>query len=346
MSRVALKRVSGDPGMGQDLPARPVEALAPEGSRATGLRRAAKQEACWGRDQIRTRAFRKWFGKSQVVDANGDPLVVYHGTVRTMTAFDASKADPENNLGCGFYFSSSLRDVEANYLGDGKDLKSKLDRMAEWLGDQQDLDQASPRVRREAMARLGVEHLGAVMPVYLSIQNPLRIGGDRETVLTYNPWGEFEEGEDGDMEWHGAVPGDSTLLAFLDHLASIASNHGLDIDTTREQLNSEAGEGGGEIRASRIIEIIEENQELIDSHDDSGNMLKSELIRQAFEAIGFDGVIDMSVYWKFGEGMGRGAGLPGMDEGVVHYIVFSPTQVKSATGNCGTFSPENPDLRG
>jgi hypothetical protein len=28
------------------------------------------------------------------------------------------------------------------------------------------------------------------------------------------------------------------------------------------------------------------------------------------------------------------------------YVVFSPTQIKSATGNSGAFSPTNPDIRG
>jgi hypothetical protein len=30
---------------------------------------------------------------------------------------------------------------------------------------------------------------------------------------------------------------------------------------------------------------------------------------------------------------------------LTHYIVFDPTQIKSATGNLGTFCPDNPDIR-
>jgi hypothetical protein len=40
-----------------------------------------------GSKQTDSDAFRKWFGKSAVVDANGDPLVVYHGTSDDFTVF-------------------------------------------------------------------------------------------------------------------------------------------------------------------------------------------------------------------------------------------------------------------
>lgn len=39
-------------------------------------------------DQTETPAFRKWFGASKVVDADGKPLVVYHGTDKDFEQFD------------------------------------------------------------------------------------------------------------------------------------------------------------------------------------------------------------------------------------------------------------------
>lgn len=48
-------------------------------------------------------AFYAWFGDSKVVDANGDPRVVYHGTRENITAFDPSKS----RFSGGMYFSSS-----------------------------------------------------------------------------------------------------------------------------------------------------------------------------------------------------------------------------------------------
>ena len=52
---------------------------------------------------------RQWMGRSAVVDYNGDPQLVYHGTVATFNKFDlrksGSKTDP-GMLGKGIYFGS------------------------------------------------------------------------------------------------------------------------------------------------------------------------------------------------------------------------------------------------
>jgi hypothetical protein len=52
-----------------------------------------------------TDAFKAWFGKSAVVDADGQPLKVYHGTSYEFDNFDVSKADEDALLGKGIYFS-------------------------------------------------------------------------------------------------------------------------------------------------------------------------------------------------------------------------------------------------
>lgn len=59
--------------------------------------------------------FKKWFGNSKVVDAKGDPLVVYHGTLRDFAAFDksASKGSSVPNATdyLGIFFSTSASDA-------------------------------------------------------------------------------------------------------------------------------------------------------------------------------------------------------------------------------------------
>ena len=66
-------------------------------------------------------AFRRWFGKSKVVDAAGEPLVVYHGSRATFDTFrrpdiaailargDATEA--EMNQGMGIYFTDSAENA-------------------------------------------------------------------------------------------------------------------------------------------------------------------------------------------------------------------------------------------
>jgi hypothetical protein len=88
------------------LPARAIEALTPAEYAATtrakraGLRRdeqftrqperIAQKTARYRKnpDPPDTAAFRRWFGASKVVDAEGKPLVVYHGTTAMFDVFD------------------------------------------------------------------------------------------------------------------------------------------------------------------------------------------------------------------------------------------------------------------
>ncbi len=68
---------------------------------------------------VRTDAFKNWFGDwegdaknaSKVVDENGEPLVVYHGTTETISEFitDHDKKNDVGWLGLGNYFSQSKK---------------------------------------------------------------------------------------------------------------------------------------------------------------------------------------------------------------------------------------------
>lgn len=68
--------------------------------------------------QTETRQFKKWFGKSKVVDEDGSPMVMYHGTRAEngdFTVFDYSKAVKKGGLGLkalgkGNYFTSKPLD--------------------------------------------------------------------------------------------------------------------------------------------------------------------------------------------------------------------------------------------
>ena len=87
--------------------------------------------------------FRKWFGESKVVDADGNPLAVYHGTGTDFTAFSHESAysgEGASQTGSGFYFT------------DNHESASRYAELAAAKGQP-----------------------GMVMPVYLSIKNPLFI---------------------------------------------------------------------------------------------------------------------------------------------------------------------------
>lgn len=63
-------------------------------------------------DQTQTPEFRRWFGDSKVVDANGGPLVVYHGTNEDFDVFDRKKSRV-GKWGKGFYFTTSREEASS-----------------------------------------------------------------------------------------------------------------------------------------------------------------------------------------------------------------------------------------
>ena len=56
--------------------------------------------------QTETKEFKAWFGDSKIVDGEGKPLVVYHGTTKDFESFDDSKR-AEGNYGVGHYFTQN-----------------------------------------------------------------------------------------------------------------------------------------------------------------------------------------------------------------------------------------------
>jgi hypothetical protein len=103
-------------------------------------------------DITQTPAFKEWFGDSKVVDAEGKPLVVYHGTAEDFVAFQDFTGGQD-----GIYFSANPS-VASEY--------------AEFRSDAVD--------NTDYVGAPG----GSVMPTYLAIQNPL--------VVTDIPWFEAD----------------------------------------------------------------------------------------------------------------------------------------------------------
>lgn len=117
---------------------------------------------------LRPEAFRAWFGRSKVVDDQGDPLVVYHGTRADFRAFEhaCSEATPwllGQDQGHGFFFA--------------KDPGQRSD-SGTWGGA------AGFAGVRQVDGETVVAPGGSIMPVYLSLQNPCRM-----SYAEYLAWG-------------------------------------------------------------------------------------------------------------------------------------------------------------
>lgn len=119
-----------------------------------------------------TPEFRRWFGDSKVVDENGRPLVVYHGTDQEFDAFDTAAEPKAYETDRGKIFLTSNYQQAEYYASEmaGGDL-----RQSESRGD--------PRIIR----------------AYVSMQNPFVIDNSDNPVADWDRWGdlytrEMEEG--------------------------------------------------------------------------------------------------------------------------------------------------------
>lgn len=111
-------------------------------------------------------AFAKWFGDSKVVDADGKPLVVYHGTNQNIGAFDPARIGSRDAgfFGTGFYFTpdkdiaSEYADTAVEDTGEGEattmPLYAALQNPFVW-----DMSDEGADATRTALAAVGVKRI-------------------------------------------------------------------------------------------------------------------------------------------------------------------------------------------
>ena len=121
----------------------PLEQSAKEFGVSTEVLQAELAEA--GGDITQTPRFKEWFKQSAVVDENGQPLTVYHGTPEVFDAFITQRQGSRRVDQFGAFFSDSP-DFALAYSVRG--------------------------------VPGGESNVGQVMPVYLSLQNPWVVEGD------------------------------------------------------------------------------------------------------------------------------------------------------------------------
>lgn len=123
-------------------------------------------------DQTESPEFKAWFGDSKVVDESGKPLVVYHGTKNNFSIFDKEKIGQNFDASeLGYYFTSKAdRDGKSSSASDYAVLPSQ-------------------KINRDKAKGIDVSGYGNqpnVMPVYLSLKNPLILDSDGwQTPLMY-----------------------------------------------------------------------------------------------------------------------------------------------------------------
>ena len=269
--------------------------------------------------QPATEPFKKWFQDSKVVDAKGKPLVVYHGTTHDFEEFQTGKGNSEGHYGGNvFYFTTSKDDASRNYAGEGPDLTRRIEQRAERLydyGEVADMDEA----RQVAKSELKGTHEGAVLPVYLSLKNPVIVENGKGTTF------ELEQNYDEETDEYGDETGTGAEL--LECLKYIPLDYGVrDTSKTISEISDPLYDGT--LTAYKFEQIARGMNGFIDADNGPG-----EIIAAIYKEMGFDGIIQKNVNEDF-KGMA-------LQKGDTHMIAFYPNQIKSALGNKGTFDPND-----
>jgi hypothetical protein len=235
------------------------------------------------KDQTQTKAFKAWFGDSKVVDENGKPLVVYHGTNTEgeFTTFQAHASTRVVRMDGQEFLVADSWDME-----DGVGRPEALHYAA--VSDVQTMgaDEAL-KFRRESMARLEKEH--------------------------------------------GTKPSGSTRR----HIADLERMSGKKVTVTNEMRPSGDGfyftpdPNYSYIKnAKQVMPVylsLQNPKYVHQSEIESGGLSWNV---EKYKAEGYDGLI---------AGNPKDLKKTGWD-GSTQIVAFSPNQIKSATGNRGTFS--------
>ena len=229
------------------------------------------------------RNFWKWFGDSHVVDANGRPLVVYHGTTADVSAFSKEKLGSSTKATSakqGFFFTTSPK-VATSYA------------IAYDAAEGSEKERAKIYASRKAKARLDAA----------------------ERELESYGWGEYiianaDERKEIDKDLVDRPNARAAAKEFI--LAEAQS------------LIAEMEEGGNILPVYlRINSPLE--------HDHDGNHYRDQTYAKTLQLAssnGHDGAVIKNTF---------DAISPRYSEKMDVFVVFEPSQIKSAIGNAGSF---------
>lgn len=259
--------------------------------------------------QVRTRAFKNWFGDwednaqkaSKVVDENGEPMVVYHGTLSKFNEFSKDKIGSNtqsNSSTMGFFFTSN-KEAALSYASSNIERLNELKKRA---------DIAESQIRK-------------------------MLGGKTYLDFVYDELGGFNSKEYADFE-------KTTKAKELDKLTE-------EVDAANEFYELLADEWAAPIgeatKNTNIIPVFLNIRKPVNENYGGNNVMFddgrfSKTIANA-KKNGNDGVVIEDTF---------DLSDPTIDIGEDSHdvvVVFEPNQIKSAINNTGAFNPERNDIR-
>ena len=329
----------------------------PASEAGAGKGKLAEAAKLWQEKGTDSPYFKKYSGGAKIVKigeqhdfVSGEPVVVegVHGSTHTFKEFDPSKANPESDLGKAIYISNTPDEVAVNYAGEGPDLTGRIERKAETYmgkvedelssyGLSEDATQQQIEAKSYELARNDLVGEGPqTYRVFAKFKNPVVVGEKFKSIDDFRNRGGKKETNFEMMFDEDAGTESGTLVDLLEQVDEVAYNFEfVDVDKVKSDIMEAADYES--IGAQELIKTMKESEGLMDTMDADGELANGEFVRQVFEGMGFDGIIDLSVNEKFGSQRKMGRSMEGMNPDTIHYLAFKPEQIKSATGNRGTF---------
>jgi len=299
-------------------------------------------------------AFKEWFSGSKVVDESGAPKRVFHGTTRSFDQFNTGLPDGQDwgmiNNGIGSHFaedpSVSGAFSTGHYVRPTDYAVSEYDPSQSWYRHKGELiyGKGTPtllkedRHGREVLEPYDPDKHGSsyflrenhgsgarivMMPpggqthaVYLNIKHPLVVDPQKS---------ESDQGAISRAIANKVFPLDRQL--FIDALKATGRMNG---GAIWDAIKSGHGYNGGEYEKYKTFDDVSRNFSGL-----LGGMDNIARAKSILKSLGYDGI-------KY-----RNTSRNEVKEGdnPWAWIAFHPTQIKSATGNRGTFDKNNPDTR-
>ncbi len=294
--------------------------------------------------QTETEAFKKWFGESKMVDANGDPIIAFHGTRREFDTFreDASRANDEGFYGKGFYFTfqsdpewQKYAKGEAEYYGSTVipaylKIENPFDisKLSEYEG-----------VRNSYQGYQSLIFLHNIAQMFPDVAKNITVQKRGEWVNDEAPISEvpitqlpglFEkyskELKISDVYDNDKIVYKTAYLPSKKKTDEWTDRDGKEHKYIREDMfghyNTDLSDI--ELKQFAIVDAIERYDGIRATLHPEGYMTRNPGITNAIKAKGFDGIVQ---------------NMHG-DEAVV----FNPNQIKSAIGNSGAFDPNDSSI--
>ena len=298
----------------------------------------------------RNQRFKEWFGNSKAsfVDETGriEPLQLYFGTTNDVSELGSDGrllSMPDSDQGIAQYATNNPEDASVNYASiEGGDLQNRIAIRAEEIEDEQGIEYDDALVIAQEEITVNQPN---VMPVYMSIQNPVEIGGDNPTVFdfvtTYDvedqmDWSRREGGTEEEIieratEAAYDYPEQSgSIVEFLEAIETVGYDMpNFNYDDFAQGLIELAEDSGGLTFEEIKNYATNSNSSMYVEDPYVPRSGINELLRATLEEMGFDGIIDSTVSKKWGEDSSRREPMVGVNSETKHYLAFNKGQVKS-----------------